>query len=102
ALDSPAQAAGVLVDGNQERVWIVLIDWQDHLVIHKNRRRAEAVEHVEWSKRELPTLFPVRVVRDQSELLEENVDVLAVGDGAWRRGPVDELQTAGVCPRHIA
>src|SRR6185295_15546883 len=101
-LDSPTQAAGVFIDGDQKRIRIVLIDGEDHLVIHKNRRRAEAVEHVEWSKRELPTLFPVLVIRDQPEFLKEDVDVLAVGDGAWRRGSVDELQAAAVSPRHIA
>ena len=44
---------------------MILIDRQDHFVVNENRRCAKAVEDVEWSKRQFPTLFSLRVERDK-------------------------------------
>src|SRR6185369_13032169 len=73
-----------------------------YFVVDEDRRCAEAVEHVERAKRKLPTLLAVRVVGKQAELLEEHVDVLAIGDRARRRGAIDELQPARLLARHLA
>ncbi len=81
---------------------IVLIDGQDHFVVNENRRGAKAVEHVEWSKRQLPTLFARRVKRDQTKLLEEDVDIRAVGDRTRRSWTINVLQTALTRARHFA
>src|SRR5262249_28187889 len=101
SLDFPTQLAAVFIDRDQIRRGIILIDRQDHLVVNENGRRAKTVEHVEWTKRKFPTLLAVCVVREHSEILEENVNVRAVSHRARRRWTIHVLQTTGMRARHF-
>src|SRR6185503_16018746 len=98
----PTQLARVFIDCDQIRRGIVLIDGQDHLVVDEYRRRTKTVEHVEWTKRKFPTLFAVGVVREHSEVLEENVNVRTVSHRTRRRRTIHVLQTPGLRARHFA
>jgi hypothetical protein len=102
SIDFPTHLAAVLVDGDQVRRGIVLIHWQDYLVVNKYRGRAEAVEHVEWTKWKSPALFAILVERKHPGFLEEDVNVGAVSHRARRRRAIHVLQTAGARARHLA
>src|ERR1043166_6878138 len=78
-----------------------LIDRQHYFVVDENRRRAKAVEHVEWTKRKFPTFFARAVIRDHAEVLEEDVDIRAVSNRARRCWSIDVLQTSLMRARHF-
>src|SRR4030095_3445970 len=80
----------------------ILIHRKNDCVINEDWRSAEPVKHIEWPKRQLPTFLAVSVVRNHSELLEEDVDVFAVGDRAWRRRTVYVLKSSRARARNFS
>ena len=92
-----------VVASSAEQVGVlVLVDAQHQRAVGQHGRRAEPVEHVERPKRLAPPLASVGGEADQPELLEERIDVRAVGHRAGRGRPVDVLAAPGLCARHLA
>ena len=50
----------------------------------------------------IPSLFTVAIERDQSEILEEDVDIRAIGNGTRRSWSIDVLKTSHLLSRHLA
>src|SRR5215204_6368954 len=81
---------------------MVLVDRQDYFVVDQNWGCSKSVENVEWSKRKLPAHFTGGVVRNQSKLLKECVNVDAVSNRTRRGRAIYVLQTALLLSRHLA
>ena len=54
-------------------------------------RRNHAVLTVKRPERQLPSLFAREIVRDQSEIGEEDIDVLPIGDGGRGRAVIERV-----------
>ncbi len=87
----PANLAGNLIDGKQVGICILIAN-QNHHFPGENRRRSMTVLIVERTERELPALGSVGGIGDEAEVAEEDVDVLAVGNGRRRCRAVGGLK----------
>ena len=68
-----------------------LVDLKDNRIARENRRCAEAHGVHEWAERHSPSNLAGRVIRDEAEILEEDVDVFAIGNGSDGRGIVEKI-----------
>ena len=87
ALRAPQRLAGVLVEGQHERAESLVADHQ-HPIAGEDGRGRDTVEVSEGAEGVPPALAALRVVGDDSRLVEEDVDVRAVGGRGGRRGVV--------------
>src|SRR5947209_15248011 len=65
----------------------------------QDRRSAHAVQVGKWPQWTFPALFSIRTIRSQSEVSEEYVHVLTVGDRAGRGRMVQFVQHLGTVRR---
>src|SRR5882724_3157501 len=84
AIGSPDLLAGALVQSGDELFLLVVVDKDDE-VIHKGggRCRAEPVNRREVFKRSVPDLVPGEIVGEGSEVIDVDIDALAVGGGGF-------------------
>src|SRR5438876_12407649 len=68
----------------------------------QDRRSAHAVQVGKWPQWTLPALFSIRTIRSQSEVSEEYVHVLAVGDRAGRGRMVQFVKHLGAVRQDLA
>src|SRR5947199_8205785 len=83
----PVDLSILLVHSDQVGIGI-LIAGQNDVVPDQNRRSAEAIKHVERPKRKLPPLLSVGTEREESKVLEKDVDVRSIRSQAGGAGMV--------------
>ncbi len=100
ALGFPANGAGLAVQGEQERHFVLVGHQNDHAV-GEDGRGAVTVGGAEGAERNPPAFVAVGPVGDDSEVAEEDVDVRTVGDRAGRGRAVDGMKRLGAAARRF-
>jgi hypothetical protein len=80
ALAVPEQFAGPLVEGDEQRISLVLVVQQEHLVVVNQRADGRPPERLENRQRIVPEQVAFEIVANQAAIAEERNDALAVGD----------------------
>ena len=93
--------AVIFIHCQQVRI-VVLIADHEQLLTEQDRRSAHAVQVGKWPQWTFPALFSIRTIRSQSEVSEEYVHVLTVGDRAGRGRMVQFVQHLGTVRQDLA
>ena len=88
--------AGILVERRDELLFLVVVDDDDEIADESGRRRrAEIEDGREVFERGVPDFVAVEIVGEQAEVIDIDVDSLAVGDRCFRTEAVLAMTAPG-------
>ena len=77
----------------------MLVDCEDHAIVHQDRRSAGPINVVEGANRHLPEGLPISVIGNETEVAKEDHDRVAVRDGGSGSWSIARIERFGAWPR---